>query len=387
MMLQTEITTNIINALNTDQSINIAIVEDDESQIQIYKDAIDEVNLEWTNLVLNAHFLKNDSGLNEIILCNRLDAIIIDLNLGSSNEDDSGNDIIEKIYMYKRIPIFVVSGNLNRLRERRENTAIYREYNRSDIDCYKLFSEIKKIYLSGYTKIFGHPGKIDNLLNQVFWKYASCNIDTWYNDEENDLRDRRFMRFVTARMNEQLHYNGNSHDLYNSIEFYINPPNSSNYFNGDIIFLYNKYYLVMTPSCAIENNNCDNIMLCEIDFELFRQLKVKLKQNLSNTNKQKLKDLINNKNKDIHFLPPTVFFEGAIVDFSKKLEIKKEEFEENKSLKYRISQIFMKDIINRFSLYLRNNNLEELSNYYSKQGQPEIDIDEIINIINKEESN
>lgn len=389
-MTDVEENTIVESILGIDEVINIVIIEDDDGQIEIYKDAIDENNRDQNSININARYLKNDDGLNSIISEKRIDALIVDLNLGPHDVNNSGNDIIEKVYMYKRIPIFVLSGNLNRLRERREITSIYREYNRSDVSFYDIIDEIKKVFLTGYTRIFGHPGKIDKLLNEVFWKYAATNIDTWYSENNNEIRDKRFMRFITARMNEQLHYNGSQHDRYNSIEFYIFPPNSNAFFNGDIVILDEKFYLVMTPACEIENKKCDKVMLCEIDFEEFDDLKNKIRTNPSNNKINQLKELINNKKNNIHFLPPTSFFSGGIVKFNSMREYDIGIFEERKILKYRISQVFMKDIINRFSLFLRqsdDNNLNQKADFYSKQGQPEIDIDEVINIINKEESN
>lgn len=386
-----EIESNILaeSILETDEVINIVVIEDDDGQIEIYKDAIEENNREKESIKIIANYLKNEDELNSIISEKRIDALIVDLNLGPGDVNNSGNDIIEKVYMYKRIPIFVLSGNLNRLRERREVTSVYKQYNRSDVSFYEIIEEIKKVFLTGYTRIFGHPGKIDKLLNEVFWKYAATNIETWYSENNDEIRDKRFMRFITARMNEQLHYNGNEHDRYNSIEFYICPPNSDKFFNGDIVLLDEKFYLVMTPACEIENKKCEKVMLCEIDFQNFADLKNKIRTFCSNTKKSQLSDLINNKKQDIHFLPPTSFFPGGMVMFNSMIEYDIGVFEERKTLKYRISHVFMKDIINRFSLFLRRNedaDLNRKADYYSKQGQPEIDIDEVIRIINKEES-
>ena len=372
-----------------EEAINIIIVEDDDSQIQIYKDAIDENNHDIENIKICAIYLKNDKNLYNIISEKRVDTLIIDLNLGPTDYNNSGNDIIDKIYMNKRIPIFVVSGNLNNLKEPRPNTDIFKVYNRSDVSFYEILDEIKKIYLSGYTKIFGHPGKIDKLLNEVFWKYAASYIETWCNEKGDEIRDRRFMRFITARMNEQLLYNGEYHDLYNSIEFYINPLNSEYFFTGDIVTIDYTYYLVMTPACYIENKKCEEIMLCEINFEEFRKLKRNIRSNLSQNLKQRLRELINNKDPNIHFLPPTIFFEGGIVEFKNNKKVNLMYFQENKIIKYRVSNIFMKDIINRFSLFLRNNEnveLSKLADFYSKQGQPALDFDEILDLIENEES-
>lgn len=375
----------------TEDKINVVIIEDDEDQLSMYKDAIDENNKDKESIYIKAFYLKNDDGLDQILFENRIDTLVIDLNWGSQDINHSGNNVIEKVYMNKRIPIMVISGNLNRLRERRTNTEVYREYTRGEIDFYEVIEEIKKIYLSGYTRIFGHPGKIDQLLNEVFWKYASTNIDTWYRNSKDEVRDKRFMRFITARMNEQLHYVGNNHDKYNSIEFYICPPNSDAFFNGDVVCLNSEYYLVMTPSCDIENKKCDKVTLCKLDFDSFNKLKEKIKEdNISKTTKEKLQKLINNKDQKLHFLPPTIFFNGACVNFENIVEIDVGTFEENNRLKYRISQPFMKDIINRFSLYLRNSEkseLRDMADKFSRQGQPELDIDEIIDIIKKEDSN
>lgn len=367
-----------------DNVINVIIIEDDDEQLNLYADVIEENNKEDNQIIVNAIFMKNDDELDAYINNYRIDALIIDLNWGIEDKENKGNDVIERIHSHKRIPIIVISGNLNRLKKRRKHSDIYREYNRAEIDFYQVINEIKIIFDSGYTKVFGHPGEIDGLLNDVFWNYASNYLKTWCQASDIELRNRRFMRFITARMNEQLHYFNNIHDHYDTIEFYINPPNSDKFFNGDIVLFENDYYIVITPSCTIENNKSSIVTLCKISFDEFRILRKKVKETISNTTKNKINDLINNKDNEIHFLPPTLFFEGAIIKFCDTLEVELSKFEEFKIIKYRVSQIFMKDVINRYALFLRNSNIEK-ANYFSKQGQPSLELEEIIKLMKIEE--
>ena len=57
----TEVDENILaeSILGTDEVINIVIIEDDDGQIEIYKDAIDENNMDQDSIKINAVYLKN----------------------------------------------------------------------------------------------------------------------------------------------------------------------------------------------------------------------------------------------------------------------------------------------------------------------------------------
>ena len=74
------------------------------------------------------------------------------------------------------------------------------------------------------------------------------------------------------------------------------------------------------------------------------------------------KSLANNNRQYRHWLPPTKFFEGGVVNFRKLKTLHKKDFKEQFEKPYiQISPPFVKDIVSRFSAY------------YARQGQPDID--------------
>ncbi len=228
--------------------------------------------------------------------------------------------------------------------------------------------EIAKLYKTGYTNVLGNYSKIDKMLSRVFWDHMSSVITEWENQEKN-FQTQRMLRFAVTRINEMLTINtDDNHDDYDALEFYIRPAIKEAPFTGDIITYDEKKYIVITAACDMEQNNSDFVVLCQINCSIIDDLKERIKNN-SNTATNEFGKYVNNAKARYHLLPPCQLFSGGLIDFQLINSVSKEEFKDGASVIASINPVFNKDIQARFS------------HYYGRQGQPQLNKDNIINWI------
>lgn len=349
-------------------TIQIIIVEDDKALQEMYKTSIEDFNIESESYKIASCHLPNDKELPQILYDKHIDAIIIDLDWGTGSQGNEGNRLVKKIYQDCRVPIFVVSGNLQSLDDDYPQSPIFKKYQRDEIDVHKLLNEIADLYGTGYTKTLGNQSEIDNMLRKVFWEHMSSTITSW-KDQEHNTKTQRMLRFAITRINEMLTVNTDSeHDNYDALEFYIKPPIKDKPFTGDIITYDDKKYIVITAACDMEQDKCDYVVLCQIDISLFTDLKDRIKnESTSKKAEDQLTTYVNNAKPRYHLLPPCHLFCGGFVDFQTIMSVSKSDFYEKSSVLASINPVFHKDIQARFS------------HYYGRQGQPQLNKENIIN--------
>ena len=144
---------------------------------------------------------------------------------------------------------------------------------------------------------------------------------------------------------------------------YIYPPIDKTIKTGSIIKQNSttNYHIVLTPACDFANSKARCILLAEIIAPL-----TYIGQNFpgntpSSTRSGKLKNLIENKKQEFHYLPPLSPFLGGFIDFTSVASYSLEELQGQFSeVKIQISPYFISDILGRFS------------SYYARQGQPDL---------------
>lgn len=349
-------------------TIQIIIVEDDKGLQEMYRNSIEEFNIENKNYQIVCRHLLNDDEVPKILYDQHIDAIIIDLDWGNGSQEYGGNRLVKKIYKDCRVPIFIVSGNLQHLEEEYKESPIFKRYSRDDVDNLKLLEEIENLYKTGYTNTLGNQSEIDNMLSKVFWEHMSETLDSW---KEQDFQTQRMLRFAITRINEMLTVTtDNEHDNYDALEFYIKPPIKDRPFTGDIITYDEKKYIVITAACDIEQDKSDFVVLCQIDFASFEDLKSRIKdESKCKKAEDQLRSYVNNGKPRYHLLPPCKLFSGGFVDFQIIRSVSKEDFQEKSAVIASINPVFHKDIQARFS------------HYYGRQGQPQLNKDDIVSWI------
>jgi hypothetical protein len=166
---------------------------------------------------------------------------------------------------------------------------------------------------------------------------------------------------------------------YHPAEIYITPTVKSNVFTGDIVVdkKTKLSYIVLTPSCDLAQYKAKDILLGGIENEndlglLSDKINI-VKNKTAKTDviieaESILKKLINNSySNKYHFLPRYKNISAGLINFQKINSIKIKDFNENYSRIAAINGSFTKDIIARFSYY------------YSRQGSPDFDTEEIYN--------
>tara|TARA_R110001606_G_scaffold399209_1_gene581605 strand:- start:197 stop:1318 length:1122 start_codon:yes stop_codon:yes gene_type:complete len=366
------------------KELKLLIVEDDQTAIDAYKRGIKAFNKE-RELVFD-----NDIQIIEIPINNKdeaifklrssennFDAAIVDLDLlGQGGQDSSGNEVIREIKNNLRFPVFVISGTPQHIDDAlKEESSLFKIITRGEEGDY--LTQIVNIYNTGITQILNKKGKIENHISDIFWKHLSNSLNLWIDDDirSPDEKEESILRYTLLHMLEYL-----DEEKTHPSEFYITKPVKQQLSTGDLISYEGNRYVVLTPACdfAIRSGGTRNVKKAfllrvkSLIEEFPNYDKTKKISELSKTFRGKLEKVISNNNKPyFHFIPKHNTIEPGLIDFQDKSSIPIEKIEE--SIKneetIRIATIslpFLKDLIERYS------------SYYSRQGSPDFNTDEIL---------
>lgn len=361
------------------QELKILIVEDDGA---IYKD-IYERNIELFNKE-NKEVQINDTWIqekDEAISAlknpeNIFDGAIVDLDLmGTGGTDASGNEVVKEIKDNLRFPTFVITGTPHNISEELNvPNAIFDVYERDNVDVFETFNKFKLIKSTGILNLLNRNGKIEELIQNIFWNHISTSLDSWVLDEKRNPEEKEdsLLRYTILHMLEYLDEN-NVHPS----EFYITRPVKEKLSTGDLISWNGNRYVVLTPACDFAQKKVTKAFLLrikEISEEINGIDEIKSIDNLSKTKRQAFERIVKNNKDSYHFIPKHNLINAGIIDFQDKLSVQIEEIEERiKSTEIdrfaTISLPFLKDLIERYS------------SYYARQGSPDFDVEEVISSI------
>ncbi len=342
--------------------IKILAIEDDVKQIDMMKARVETFNIqkgfnEKEKLYIECR--QNDEDLGKLLFENKFDCLVLDINWGNSNPN-GGRDLIMRIINNKRIPIVVYSGKLNQIEDIEENLGfkkIDRTENFSVVLNYVL--TVKKTHVFD---LLGYDGELDKIITDIFWKDIDKSLKA-INLEEN-LDGKALTRVLTTRVINYLSLS-NEEDKYKYYEFYINPSLTKDCHNGDIYKLDEEYFLVITPECQLIK--IDTANLIKIDFSEKIEEKV-LESPKTEKRVSALRRLITEGNCYEHYIPPFNGLRHALVNFRNIMTLEKSKLTEDKKI-ITVNPLYMKNIQSRFS------------QYYSRQGQPDINIEHLYNFI------
>ncbi len=365
--------------------LRILIVEDDERKRNDYSTFIKAYNLDpdTEQFDIKEEFATNKDEAIEKLKNpdNQFDGAIVDLDLiGTGGTDTSGNEVISTIKKSLRFPIFVVTGTPDNIAaEHKAKNTVFEVFERDNVDLDDIFQRFYSIKSTGIVNLLNRNGKIEVLIQNIFWNHISTSLDNWALDNKRDPTEKEgsLLRYTILHMLEYL-----DESKVHPSEFYITRPVKENLSTGDLITFNGNRYAVLTPACDFVfhkgKRKVEKVFLLRIK-ELdtiteFQYLKEVSKiEDLSATKKSELSKLITNSSKPYyHYLPKHSTINSGIIDFQDKLSVPIEELEEKiKSGTVdnfaTITMPFLKDLIERYS------------SYYSRQGSPDFDSDEIIN--------
>ena len=310
------------------------------------------------------------------LLDNSFDGAIIDLKL--ADEGDEGNQVIKKIEeSFFRIPIAIFTADPgNSDSTLNQKIMLLDVFQKRKTQYIELLDQFWDIYDTGLTHIMGGRGLIERRLNEVFLKNLRSQIQTWisYGKEDSERTEKALLRYTLNHLFQLLEEDD---ERCFPEEVYLHPPLSGNITTGSVVKdkTGNRPLVVLSPACdlVIRRNGefkTDCILLVEIEDEkdivtaALSDIKQKRKK------KDKLQAIFNNNHRDYyHWLPKTGFFDGGFLNFRKVNALTKGEFDEkfDKPL-IQISPFFVKDIVARFS------------SFYARQGQPDIDSSDFVNL-------
>jgi hypothetical protein len=357
--------------------IRLLILDDDSEVVESFQSVIKRINRDDKNTFrYKAYVAANLEEAKGIIKYNRLDTAVIDLNLNNSKQtdpdNDDGNKAIEELMQNFRMPIFVVSGEPEKLYEAFQKHPLIKCYARDQFDN-GLEKTIPELFFSESIHYFARDGLLEQMINRFYWEHLSQTIKSWEEVEKEHSVDIKkiLSRHTLSCLNEELYVNGNigSFDKYHPGEMYIIPPIKQHYHTGDIIIKKDgEKFIILNPACDIVNDiNLDYYILVKVTcFTTLTSLLDKIKkdkpyeyfyESLNKKGKSCYDDCRSNKKDRFHYLPQFGMMSNNVIDFQNITMIPKDEISSFERIAS-ISSLFLKDIIARFSAY------------YARQGQP-----------------
>ena len=365
------------------EDVRILIVEDDKNKRDDYSRFIKAYNLDKKNCNIKEEFGidKNEAIEKLKKLDNKYDGAIVDLDLeGSGGTDTSGNEVVTEIKENLRFPTFVITGTPHHLsKELNVPSAIFGVFERDDVDLDNVFDRFCEIKSTGILNLLNRNGRIEELIQNIFWNHISTSLDNWTQDSKRTSKEKEdsLLRYTILHMLEYL-----DESKVHPSEFYITRPVKEKLSTGDLVLLEGVRYVVLTPACDFAYHNgkrkVEKVFLLKIKelnlVPAFQALKGKKNiDELSKSKKSDLSKLIRNGSKPFyHYIPKHNLIDAGLIDFQDKYSLSIEELEEKigKDDEVRfatISMPFLKDLIERYS------------SYYARQGSPDFDSNEIIN--------
>ncbi|WCM41899.1 hypothetical protein MG290_13295 [Flavobacterium sp. CBA20B-1] len=361
--------------------MRLLIVEDEATQIQLYIDVIESFNKQNGTEIIPIPLNSLDEA-KKALLSSEYDAAIVDLRLSSNTVDLEGLELIDEIIDKLRFPLFIVSGSIAQIDK--EENFLFKKRSR-DGNFQDVLSEIIEVYNTGITHILGRKGKIDEYLNKIFWDHLSASMDIWINDQSRtpEQKQKILERYILLHIQEYLELTTESDfEDYHPAEIYITPPIKTKLFTGDILLENDsqKRYIVLTPSCDLAHEGkTENVLLVEVEDKRngqISELKAIINNNELGKDKRnnasgKLKNLIKNNIPKYHFLPEYKDLSAGLIDFQLLKSVNKNDITNRFTRLTSVNNSFTKDIVSRFSFY------------YSRQGSPDFNVDEIYDTLLK----
>lgn len=286
------------------------------------------------------------------------DAAVIDIYLGKNPVQgyDALAAIPEKLM---RIPCVIYSGTVDTDTGNKFALKIYkRDQLGADV---KILDYFVNIYKTGIMNILGGRGQIEQVLSKIYNNNIRHNIEEWLNlgSEDSSKTEAALLRFIGHCIEDMLH---TDYVKTYSTETYIAPLLNEELAPG-LIFKNDRdnYFLLITPACDLAlrkgSRKSDTLQLCCIENI------IKHFPGTSQSAKNKRAATLQNRNNMFHHLPKSAVFEGGLVNFQglKTIEISEVENGNYKSVA-KITSSYLKNILARFS------------NYYARQGQPDISL-------------
>lgn len=363
--------------------MQLILVEDDINDIELCKNAVRDFMTD-ENCHLDLQIANDVPSAIEAFKSSHYDGAIVDIKLASAS--NGGNQVLEEVKnQLRRVPVVIMSGTS--FDAVIEDVPLVDSYLKGEKSYLDIIKSLWDIYNTGLTKIMGGKGEIEKCLSEIFVNILLPQItpdpnnksNNWitYAQDKPENTEKALLRYT---LNHLIHY------LYHVDNFcypeemylYLHSPILQNINTGCILTekSTNKLYIVMNPECDLverENGKCntDRVLLAAIqkieEVEGFQNIDFDCENKLLKKDKNNLDNIRRNKKNCYHWLPKTKYYTyGAVVNFKWLHTYTEEELDAQfQKPVIQVSSPFLKDIICRFS------------SYYARQGQPDINYQEL----------
>ncbi|HQW34468.1 MAG TPA: response regulator [Thermoflexales bacterium] len=352
-------------------TMKILLVEDDKGEQETFKDSVAAFNRKFSQSVNVNYEVAGSSEEAKDKLNGSFDGMILDMKL--KDDMEGGNKVAQALAeAFWPIPVIFVTSYPDMIRD---CDVVLKKRARGDETYESDFQLFLKIKKTGISHILGGTGKIRQTLATVFFKNILPQLDIWqkYGDLDSDQTEEALLRHTLNHLLQLLDQN-NAKPLYPE-EFYLSPPLTDKIRTGSIIQRKEdkQFFVVLSPACDLVERSgeikTNRVLIVEIDSKKVLRDENKEFEKPFEENSKILK---NSHNLNHHFLPPISTFDGGFINFRKLQSLSLNSIrEEFSSPQIQIASEFIKDIVSRFS------------QYYARQGQPEIDTKHILEILNR----
>ena len=296
--------------------LNILLLEDDNSQIDQYKEALEVNNLQDSYRLLPAGDIPTAS---DLIETNKVNAAILDLKVpkeeyGPANAE-YGLEFLESLLQNKQFPVIVVSANKSSIPVDEINIPRHLEImDREPNVHYNAFKHFEKIKdLLEISPLF--PETIEDIHSEFqksFWEMWGHwhKINSRFDLQNHDKAKTFLKRYVCSHLIEKWMTDDLFNEMHHS-EFYTYPPPKERIHTGDILKLKNKYWIVITAPCDLSNDDFpDNLTLLRCQpikseriAEVVKPFKENLEEKRKNNQRKVVKRWFTDPSTSKHHLP------------------------------------------------------------------------------------
>lgn len=297
--------------------LNILLLEDDPSQLNAYRQALEDDDLQDSYNLIPANNVHTAWILMEQ---HEIHAAIMDLKVPAEEDSEPDTSIgiqhLETLLRDKQFPIIVVSANISSISV--DDTKIPPHLEKLDrrtgvhSDAFQHFEKIKD--LLEISPLFPEAiGEINSEFHKSFWEMWGHwhKINSRFNLQNRKKTKTFLKRYVCSHLIEKW----KADDLFNEMhhtEFYTYPPSKDRIHTGDILELENEFWIVMTAPCDLSNSDyLDNLTLLkcqQIELHQYDDVVKPFKENLDERKKEKQRNVVKRYFTDPpvskHYLPP-----------------------------------------------------------------------------------
>lgn len=355
--------------------MKLLIVEDNASERQVYERSVSSL----TDLDINLEFATSYEEALEKFQSFKPDCIFIDIKLMSGNvENTKGNDLFEFISKYKSSKIIRIItshvGDIEPEIKELANNTLFKIHNRTELPFVDIIRETYELFNSPIYSLVNLDDEILNQIRDVYYKQIDSLMSN--GDITDGLERPRLLRYISSKFYELFSVNEHTLDEVYDWEMFFCPPVLNFLYSGDILHKKESedYFIILNPPCDLTprgngETNAEECILAKLDSVDLRTYVNQETGKFTGTGK----NIITNKENNYHFIPQIKELGPFRINFRKVFHLDKSNVESDYTRIASIAPAFMKEVLHRFS------------SYYSRQGQPDLDIGHLYNKYNSRE--